>query len=1188
MTLRYPRPRVLEKICQGKKPPRHAVIEASAGTGKTYTLEHSVIELLLAEVPAEKLLIVTFTERATYELRERVRRLLANIVNGKLPEGAETATHFWEIGDAERAILERALLAFDQAPIHTIHGFCHRVLTENAFLAGRLFEQELVDSKGAFSSGFMHVLKHELANDPNRAVDLRAWLREHSVAELEELLQEIDEKRAEVRPLLDRKGLLEDFASLREGVDKRLDAAKAAVADSDLHGGTKTAVLARMDALREFVKEPEATGSVVGLHVSENRSYIFDWLLAPERVEKLRAVKGLKSFMGRLAAINEKLVTVEAAVAQVFLPSVQARVQREKATKGHFDFSDMLTLVRDAVTTGPQRQLLLARIRERYAHALIDEFQDTDEVQWAIFDEVFVKSPDDHGLWVIGDPKQSIYGFRGADVFAYIRARDALLRGGEAVPLEENFRSTDALIKAYNTIFDQKAEPPFFRQKIRYDAPVVAGRKSLVAVDASKKPVTPIHVFDLQGERLNADGIRSALARRIAEEIDRLLREGLWLEDGESSHRIGPSDIYILTRSGKEGAFVSRFLAEKRIPFAFYKQDGLFQTDEADDIYRVLAAIDDPGDRSKRSKAWLTPFFDQDLATLSAGDPPSDHVLFKRLFQWERLAERGDFRGLFASMVEETGLLRREIFASTSERRLTNYLHILELLLETVSKKRLGLRELAHLLRAWIREEQELEGEGNVQRLESDAKAVQIMSLHKSKGLEAAVVFLFGGYTDAFAQDLHVYHEREDEKDTDRDKKKTAAEIAKEKRGTVFFHDESGKRLVHVGPLTREVRDLVLGERDEENRRLLYVGITRAKAKLYLAGFGKVDDDWNFGYLNGPYRCVAERLHALIHEQAPPAGFEVEKVRGADDRSAPQAPPAPAAAPWTPPAELLEISDLRAIEESCARLRVHSAAQVLTSYTRMKKGFTPTAAEIEADTLQEEGPSPALPHFVGEGEGLEMPPGGSNTGQFFHDVLEHLAFESFAEAPTFEAWREREDVKELFTRCMGWRGIAERYRGGCERIVHRTLTKKLDLGGVKLDLAAGTKNLRELEFAYPIPGAGDRGWIRGFIDFIFEHEGRTYLLDWKTDTLDSYDAKSVAEHVRSSYWIQVQVYTLALARMLAPRDAADHEKRFGGVLYCFLRGMRPEQDPGIGVYFLRPDLDGLRTFERELIAFEYR
>jgi len=169
-------------------------------------------------------------------------------------------------------------------------------------------------------------------------------------------------------------------------------------------------------------------------------------------------------------------------------------------------------------------------------------------------------------------------------------------------------------------------------------------------------------------------------------------------------------------------------------------------------------------------------------------------------------------------------------------------------------------------------------------------------------------------------------------------------------------------------------------------------------------------------------------------------------------------------------------------------------------------------------------------------------------------------------------------------------------------MVFRTLTKRLVLGSVTLErgLAPCTKNVCELEFAYPIPEAAhaalaagtpftiDRGWLRGFIDFIFEHEGRAYVLDWKTDTLDGYDAASVAAHVRDRYWIQVQVYTLALARMLKLTGPADHEARFGGVVYCFLRGMRPEESPEIGVFFDRPDWAGIEKLERELVAFEYR
>ncbi len=1198
MTLEYPRPSVLEEIRHGgAKPPRFAAIEASAGTGKTYTLERSVIELLLGGVPAEKLLVVTFTERATCELRERVRELLRRIVGGVLPEGWENARYFWTIDGPERAILERALLAFDEAPIFTIHGFCHRVLAENAFVAGRLFEQELVDAKSAFSSGFMHVLRHELANDPRRAVDLRAWLREHTVDELRDLLQEVDAARAEVRPLLDRDGLLAELEQLKKGVDERLDEVKAAVESSSLHGLTKRAVVARVEALREFVRTPEATGSVVALHVSGKKKYIFDWLLDPERVDDLRAIPGLKKFVKRLEGIQSKLVTVEAAVAQVFLPSVRARVAHEKTTRGQLDFADMLAIVRDAITKGPQRELLLARIRERYAHALIDEFQDTDEVQWAIFEEVFARSPSGHGLWVIGDPKQSIYRWRGADVFAYLRARDVLLAGEEPTRLEENFRSTDALIKAYNFIFDQGAPAPFFRDTIRYDAPVRCGEKKLVALGADEKPVAPIHVFDIAAPSIYAETLRTTLGVRIAVEIDRILRDGLWFGEGEDAKRVEASDIYILTRTVKEGDQIARFLAERRVPFAFYKQDGLFQTEEARDIGHVLAAIDDPRDRSKRARAWLTPFFDLELADLARGDPSPEHPLLERLFEWERLAQRGDFRRLFASIVDETGLIRREIFLAASERRLTNYLHILESLLETVSRRRIGLRELVPLLRSWISKKSAPEGEGNVQRLESDSKAVQIMTLHKSKGLEAAVVFLFGGFTDPKDRTVLVYHEREGEPRTPEDE-------AREKLGTVVYHDDSGKRLVHVGPLTPRVRARVIQEQEDEKRRLLYVGVTRAKARLYLPAFKRVAKEgrsglvWNYEHLTGTYAPLAERLDALIHEQEPPAGFEVEKLVPDAAPVAAASPTPAAAAPWTPSPALLA-ADPKTIEASCSTLLTRCAPLILTSYTRMKKGFTPTAAEIEADTLQEETPPEDAPPST-DVAGEEAPRGGSNTGQFFHDVLEDLPLESFAAAPPFEVWRERDDVKPLFERCMRRRGIAERYLVGSQRIVHRTLTKRLELGGVALDkgLSCCTKNLRELEFAYPIPEDGhvtlpagsaltvERGWIRGFIDFIFEHEGRAYLLDWKTDTLDGYDCLSVEQHVRSSYWIQVQVYTLALGRMLALEGRGPDD--LGGVLYCFLRGMRPEDQPDTGVYFLRPGRDDLRSFERELIAFDYR
>jgi len=286
---------------------------------------------------------------------------------------------------------------------------------------------------------------------------------------------------------------------------------------------------------------------------------------------------------------------------------------------------------------------------------------------------------------------------------------------------------------------------------------------------------------------------------------------------------------------------------------------------------------------------------------------------------------------------------------------------------------------------------------------------------------------------------------------------------------------------------------------------------------------------------------------------------------------------------------------LAAVKAETDKLRHAHAPLLVTSYSRMKAGFTPTAAEIEAELLSEAAEvTETAPESEREDD---APRGGARTGVFLHEVLEHLAFNTILETPTFDAWRVREDVRRLFVSTMGQHGISQRFLVGSQRLIFRTLTTDVHLGGEVLTggLATCKRDLRELEFTYPIPeeahlslppGAAlevGRGFVRGFIDYIFEHDGRTYLLDWKSDTLGDYGIDAMKAHVDSEYRLQLEVYSLALARMLGVTSPAGHQKRFGGVVYAFLRGV----EAGFGIYFERPDFDAIRRFERNLVAFEY-
>jgi exodeoxyribonuclease V beta subunit len=1095
--------------------PGHAVIEASAGTGKTFTLEHLVVELILERgARIDEILVVTFTERATAELVGRVREKIESLLGDfdDAPDGAPA----WRIDDAARARLKQALLSFDTASISTIHAFCQRVLTEQAFAGRRLFEQKQVDDRTAFGRAFKDVLRRELAVDERARETLEAWLRAGKrIDDLEQLLYDCQAARAPITPRYDR-----------AAIDDALDHFPA-LTPAEIAGlGFDRYAIDRLCELTELIaawrEDRDTPGLLAALDAAETDRQLFGTLrrklAAPSKPRGIEvAAKAL--------AIDAVLVSLPNAAALQFLPRVAARLAERKRDEGLFDFQDMLGLVEQSLT-GPDGERLCALLRERWRFALIDEFQDTDEVQWRIFERLFFQAPD-RPLYLIGDPKQAIYGFRGADVQTYLAARaQVVAAGGRCVSLDHNFRTTAPLIEAYNAILSQSAEPPFFSGEIDYRRPVACGKPSLTTTDADGREVAPVVLFGIEpegGESLRAAEIRRRLGARIAAEI-RAILDGALRFDGK---KIEPKDIFLLTRTGQEGHELGRALRSAAIPHAYYKQDGLFQTDEARQIRDLLAAVDEPHSQSRRFAAWATPFFGVPLAALPRCEElPASHPLVERLFGWKAIADTRDYERLFGAILDESGLLMRAAFVgdgdeTLTERALTNHQHIFELLLEQVARVRPTLRELNARLHAYIERAALPDGvDANVQRIESERSAVQIMTLHKSKGLEAKVVFLYGGFT-AFGSwsKPRLYH-------------------------------EGGRRLANLGkPRDEATKRRVDEESRQENERLLYVGLTRAKARLYLPCFAENA----YGRLDGGYKLLDDRLQQLLDHPR----FVRERL----------GPPAPAltlvpnaAGEWHPPEALLAVASDDARFEA---LRQSAAGFQITSYTRMKRE-QPRAAIWDARDRDDEARTP-----VADG-GL---PGGASTGRCLHEVLERIDLASLREG-AIDPWRERADVRDCFDAALARHDLDKRHRPEAERLVWSALTTPIKLGPLTLDGGLGRVEvpLREMEFLHPAPG----GFVRGFIDLLFQHDGRAWLVDWKSDGLPDYGAATVGERVESHYALQARLYALAVAKMLSVKSAREYQARFGGVGFCFLRGLASS---GEGLFFVKPSWNELRALE---------
>lgn len=1143
-------------------PRAHAVIEASAGTGKTYTLEHLVLDLVRRGTEIERILVVTFTEKATREMRVRVRDRLA--------EGVRT-----------EPVLARALAAFDRAPISTIHGFCQRLLGEHAFATGRSFEESRVDGRSAFARALRTVLRE--ARGDAMAV-LAASLAVQGLPAIEQCLLSFHRETCPVHPVV-------SLEAVRDALEPvaRIEDVEAVVREVQ-HWQSQARVRVELPALialaRRARSEPlEAIlpPLFVWAQASEGRKRARDRIVV-SIAESLAHVPGLGDSLSTLARTVHSPVPL---LVTTLLPEVRRVLERDKREQGLFDYDDLLELVRSALR-GPRGDELVRSVRARYRHALVDEFQDTDERQWEIFERLFAHgtgelAPGERpSLVVIGDPKQAIYGFRGADVHTYDRAcRELEARGAARAVLDRSFRTSGALLEAMHGILLPPAgAPPYFTGVVRYEAPVRAAREALRVTDASGASVPPLRLFHLVSKsELRMKSSRRALAAAYAAEIQQLLDGSVRLGDESGSRVLDASDVFVLTRTSTEGDEIGEALRARNIPYAFFRKDGLFATDEAKDVLDVLRALVAPRDRRARLRAYATAFFAVPLERLpDATELPAEHGVRRAFERLLELSRRRELAPLLRAMVDETGLAQRELYLHASERRLTNYLHVVEVLLHLSHRGRLSLRDLSEHLAELVSGRARASEDEDIQRLPSERAAVQILTIHKAKGLEAAAVFLYGGLGRPPPSELEP----------------------------VALHGEASGtpdgRYVWAGPLPEAEKARFKLEEEQEAQRLYYVALTRAAALLYVPYVGpRPGGDATAGdavatelRMPGPYRVVNAQLARMVKSGLDPALALRREIDVADAppigrvaRDKMPEPPAPLALPRVP-------------EATFGVLRHALGGVEVTSYSRMK------AAKADEDRRRE----PAIDDaFLERGELLgeigdptsagdvmaplgpteEELPGGAAVGVMVHEILEHVPIERAREGTPEELVHD-EALLEIAREAAHRNALSPSLAPAALAMAIRALRTPLRAPGLALPegLATPSRRLVEVAFVHPIPEPDasrdlERGYVRGVVDLLFEHDDKLWVLDWKSDRLERYDERTTRAHVEASYEVQVRLYTLACTRMFGLDDRARYEERFGGLLYVFVRGLSPS---GHGALFLRPSYEDVVRWEHDLASSE--
>ena len=1100
----------------GPLPSGVTVLEASAGTGKTYTIAALAARYVAEGMPLDQLLLITFTRMATGELRDRVRerlvhteRELSRILNGVPDSQADPVVTLLASGtkheiQRRRARLERAVADFDAATIATTHGFCQEVLAE-------------LGTVGDLEPGTVFV---------------------EDVAELVE-------------------EALDDFYVRR------------------FYGG-----------------HPVAFDRAEALTIA--RAAVFNPMAALEPQDEPEQ---------SIAALRYRLAS-----------RIRDEVERRKRRLAVMTYDDLLTRLK-GILDGPNGDAAKERLRTRFKVVLVDEFQDTDPIQWQILHRAFVTQG--VTLVLIADPKQAIYSFRGADVYAYLVAAAT---ADTQSTLRINRRSDQPLLDAYDALFDgatlghrgivyrQVRADPAHRTSRLIGAPSDAALRVRV-VRRDQPSITQTNYG-----YASAPSAREHIARDLAADVVELLSSGAQIEHRRSTgtapnnDTIAPGDIAVLVRTHANAELVRQALEDARVPAVINGAGSVFATAPASDWLRLLEAIERPSSTLRAKTVALGAFFGWSAHRIASASERDWEEVHRRLHSWNRILRDSGVAALLQTILVDEDLPARLLSVTDGERRLTDLRHLGQLLHQAARAEQLGVTAL----RGWLAQriaqaEDETQEEELTRRIESDTEAVQVLTIHRSKGLEFPVVYC------PFLWDTYV--PRGDD--------------------PVLYHDpDAGDACtVDVGleqPSYRKHKRQNLIERRGEELRMAYVALTRAKHQAVI---------WWAGSYDSRHSPLSRLLFARDDSgNVMPDGGSTPTDNAAFDRFTQLAAAAPAGrievkesvlglpASWSPP--LAQPPDLEAARFE-RRLdlgwRRTSYSDITAESHDAVVGSEPEEAEVvdepETAVAPEAGTTPDTLPALQQASPLAELPVGVQFGTFVHRVLERTDFA----AADLEA-----ELAEHAAATTARSGFA--MPNAAQAITGLRLAIETPLGptveGRRLRDAAINDRLDELEFELPLVGGEDptgrltldaiagvlrahaaaddpiaayadrlddpmlrstvRGFLTGSIDLVLRLDGpRFAIVDYKTNwlgpldqelTLSQYQPRAlIQEMTRAHYGLQALLYTVALHRYLRWRlPGYDADTHLAGVLYLFLRGMAGANTPVIagnpcGVFAWRPN-----------------
>jgi exodeoxyribonuclease V beta subunit len=1189
------------------------LIEASAGTGKTYTIAGLFLRLLLEKhLTVDQILVVTFTKAATEELKGRIRNKLLEarrvFTSGSSDDTAVLAL-VSGMDHAETALerIQDALRDFDSTAIFTIHGFCQRVLSDHAFETGDRFDTELMTEpttlltsvsddfwRQRFYRAAPEFIQYALKKfkNPTFFYTLLQKARHPGLRIIP------DPVEPEMRHLETFRELLSQIRQMWVDTKTEIqEILKDPCLNGTVYGGFKEDKKTPGVSVRE--NRIAALITQMDLFVEEDYPDLplwkgFDKLTADKIdscVKKGHDPISHPFFLscGTLKKHAQSL-TAEMDATLVYLKSECLKygkkelIKRKKIQNVQF-FDDLLMQVQKALME-KQGHALAAKIRHRYRAALVDEFQDTDLVQYEIFTRIFSKK--DRPLFMIGDPKQAIYSFRGADVFSYMKAS---ANAENMYTLFENYRSTPNMIRAVNTIFSNM-EKPFIFKEIPFEKGM-PGNKVPFDVDINEASLRIWYLSQQEGRSLTVQDVTRLIVEAVTAEIAHLT-----VEDADKTY---PGDIAVLVRTNRQAALVKESLSNAMIPAVIYSAGNVMDSAESHDMAQILLGISNPKKEGTLKAALSTDMLGAKAASLDPGQMEEDwwESRIDVFMGYHRLWQESGFMPMFRRFMNVEGVRARLLSLPNGERRLTNVLHLSEILHTASMEKNLAMTGLLKWF--FIQKDPETpRQEVHQLRLESDADAVKIITIHKSKGLEFPIVFCPFGWG--------------------------RSQVS---RDDFTFHDLDADRRITLDLGSREIEDHRVMAQNEllaENLRLLYVAITRAIKRCYLV-WPKIryTETSALAYLFhglGPESSSDASENLIIRLRDALANMDSETFledmqrleRNAKGCIAVSALPANGIQTVPQPVPATKNLQVRTFSRSIdKKWRV-------SSYSSLISGRTPDHELPDRDELtgfQDHSGPQMLENESGDTRTKGEPsifsfPKGAASGIFFHDILEHLDFSNGD-----PGYRRNLVLSKLsdYGFVQSWVDVIVQMLENLSAVSLSKETAKFSLSSVD-----NTQRINEMAFYFPLktltrrkliqifsefseteilkgfPEKMERltfspvlGLMKGYLDVLFQHEGRFYVVDWKSnflgEALENYQRNLLnAEMQKAFYVLQYHLYVLATHLHLKMKmPGYVYERDFGGVFYLYLRGIDARKGPGYGIFEDRPDIRLVEALEEALI-----